>query len=1157
MSIFKESFTKEIRGSLKARQDAIQKRNADSIVYLNTRTAWIKMSSSVNVYSKTALPNPTQDDLLNEKNYDDSLARQYVLKGGVLNNGKLKSGVGGWNNAYSNVSQEGSAYQRGIRPMPGINSIDIKSKSAYGSLREIVVNFQCWDIKQLEDLELLYMRPGYTALIEWGWTPYLNNTGGLESTISTYDFFSKTRPKEDIWKDLFIKSNDSGGNYDAMFGFVKNFGWSARADGGYDCSTTLISIGEIIESLKINYTPALQNLILNSKGLLVPQLIIDEVVANAYKKNKLAGIFAELYKHIASVDTPSNLLINSLIIPTIPGFFGSIGNVVSNYISPSSTSNKSGGEAKTLPITKDNKKFNLDFFVRDVTIENSPTTDNDKDALVGIGADKTQVYINLESLTTLLNEFVILSDGTNNTPLIKLSTKERIYDKPSGSIPSDLLCLSHPLQLSIDPTICYIKNQNWGGLQNNTGILDNNIEISNKSQEFLRIPIITNAPNYNKLLDDIEKQVDLDRTSGLRTFFNNIFGDGKTSINDEENKIKEILTSIKEQNNPDYWRELNRQCLIRKQKTLYELLNTSYYIGLDDDQITSLVGPNYSSLIDVDIAAEFAETLKPQIEKRKEASTKVEYLKNPNVKPFFYGGNGGNPDSGMGVIGNIYVNLQFLYSLVLSNSLENTDKKEKQEINLYDFIKSILSQISNSTGNINNFDLHIDPIDNNIGRIIDINYVDASIRDEAYEDAFELELHSLKSTVRSYSLESKIYPEQSTIVAIGAQVKGGALGTNTNTLVDFNRGIIDRIIPRKEEANNTQENQASLITEQLTNLNISITTVYDFLADTEGFFFLDPSYDVQSTGKYAGALRDLIDYERSFFDDESQDSKNRSIIPTKLSFEMDGIGGLVIGHIFKIPEYLLPKGYKGGINGIDRKLGYTITGIGHKIGENHDWTTNIDSQFIILNDPQKTGASSKSANTQGNISRNIIQGNPINITYPKNSGIGSVAEDSIKYPVLVKTEAYKSQYNTTVQKSAKVNPNTPVANSVRNQLNKNYITTTENQLSGNGDITSELGHALIVFQKLIISNPSGFSFINSKKPIRITAGNDNFHRTYDDKRNRTTHCRGLAIDIGTREFTTTQTNSIISALKESGFTYVIYHAIKSGAYHIHANIKTT
>ena len=40
-----------------------------------------------------------------------------------------------------------------------------------------------------------------------------------------------------------------------MFGYVKNYSWSAREDGGYDCSTTIVSVGEVLESLKVNYSP--------------------------------------------------------------------------------------------------------------------------------------------------------------------------------------------------------------------------------------------------------------------------------------------------------------------------------------------------------------------------------------------------------------------------------------------------------------------------------------------------------------------------------------------------------------------------------------------------------------------------------------------------------------------------------------------------------------------------------------------------------------------------------------------------------------------------------------------------------------------------------------------------------------------------------------
>ena len=244
MSIFRSTFSNFVKNQLKLRQNAIQGRSPQAIQQLNSRNAWTRMTSAVDVGGDNG-----------------ALAKSYILQSGTLNsNNNLKSGIGNSfdNNAYSNTAQDGNPYTRGIRPMPGITSVELKSMTAYGSLRQAVVNFQCWDMKQLEDLELLYMRPGYTVLLEWGWVPYFDNKGNYKSNFTDYyDIINKVsdiqnnQPK--IYKALYDKSVNSGGNYDAMYGKVQNYSWSARPDGGYDCQTTIISIGEIIDSLKVNY----------------------------------------------------------------------------------------------------------------------------------------------------------------------------------------------------------------------------------------------------------------------------------------------------------------------------------------------------------------------------------------------------------------------------------------------------------------------------------------------------------------------------------------------------------------------------------------------------------------------------------------------------------------------------------------------------------------------------------------------------------------------------------------------------------------------------------------------------------------------------------------------------------------------------------------
>lgn len=807
MSIFKDTFIDSVQTQLKRRQDALISRTPDSIRYLNSRNAWIKMSSSVNV------------DGLND------VASLNVLKGGILSPFGLKSGVGD-DAAYSRFTPNGEPNLRGLRPMPGITSIDIKSKSAYGSLREVNVNFQCWDIKQLEDLELLYMRPGYTVLIEWGWLPYLNNQGVLQHNLEggTYDIIKQTPSKETIWKDLFDKSKALGGNYDAMFGYVKNYSWSARPDGGYDCVTTIISIGEIIESLKTNYAPLTINLNKTSLGLLKVKPIGTEV-EKKYKKNILAGLFAEMYKLAIENENNSNL---------------------------------DDKGKKYFIVDKNNNNTTYDFFLRKVEIKNSV---DDENKTIGEGANKNHVYIKLKSLIDILNKYVILADSRKNEskPLIELSLKERTYDKskgPNNEEPplKDLLCLSHPLQISVDPTICLIGNDLWANI----------------------------------------KKPEVPATDVTQT----------------------IQTAA---------------------STFISSLSAGLSIGN-----ASTVATNVASAPSQ--AEEIADSL-----------DSIQYLK--NLDSYFF-----DSTKNLGVIGNIYINLQFLYGLSLDNNLESQDKKEKQEISVYDFIKNVTSQISNCIGNVNNFDIHVDPIDNK-ARIIDINYADEKKKVDVYNNAFTLEMHNLKSTIRSYKLESQIFPEQSTIVAIGAQVQGGALGTDSNTMSGFNRNITDRIIPAKKDPNVTQKTtEEETRKEELANLQENIKTLYEFFGDKTGLyiFWSQASYDVNRAGEYKGALRDLIKGFQSITKDKN---KYNAIIPTKLSFEMDGIGGLVIGHIFKIPDYLLPKGYKGvTLNSNNNpsqsteqkptghRLGYIVTGIGHKI-QNNDWVTNVDSQTIVLDDP--------------------------------------------------------------------------------------------------------------------------------------------------------------------------------------------------------------
>jgi len=878
MSIFRDTFKPEISGSLAARQNAMTSRTVDAIQYLNSRNSFIRMTSSVNVDGKS------------------TSAQQNILQGGTLGFLGLKSGIGTLNyNAYSTKTTSGQDNRLGIRPMAGITSIDVKSKSAYGSLREVVVNFQCWDIRQLEELELLYMRPGYTVLVEWGWIPYLDNKGKMVTTPpAPYDIINKSATAlSDIAKDLYNKSLTSGGNYDATFGYIKNYQWSARPDGGYDCQTTVISTGEIIESLKVNYI--LPNLVdyklydSTSKGNGYLNDEFSDQGANpsmnftqAYEKNTLAGIWSELFYKLLSP--------------------------VSKF--------KTGGIFDTIATSRGIDRNKLYYNFKDLKFNN--ITSN----TVGGIADNVGTwnsYITLDVALEFINKYITAAQSPSNEALVKFYlTTSNITNTKS----EELLCLAHPLQVSVDPSVCLIKSPLWYESSDDKSIT------SNISQTVSASAI----PALEQKAKAIVKE--LNNASGVDTVeVNFIKAVKKIDTIDLFVLVEDEMKVIKPQNTTTLEGLINDQFEDDNLSEVNQIKDHLTSINLKAEVDVSKADPLRFEKITIPPPSSNASQITTISSNLPNALNAIEPLKLIPLNYFYED----KPDNELGIIRNIYVNLDFLYRTAIDTNIESQDHKERNEISLYKYVKSIIFAINSAIGSMNNFEIHVDPIDNNIARIIDINFT-SPVKPA---NLFELQVHNLNSVVRNYSLQSQIFPEQSTMIAIGSQVKGGQLGIQNNTMIDFNKGLIDRIIPSKDLPNQKSIQQSTSDNKMAASLASIIQLFASFIKEGP------TSTDATSTNldslysQAKNSLRDIIVYFQSTI---NSSSANRSIIPIKFSFEMDGIGGLVIGHLFKINDDILPKGYKKA------NLGQTITGISHTVN-NSDWTTKIDALNIILDDP--------------------------------------------------------------------------------------------------------------------------------------------------------------------------------------------------------------
>lgn len=1028
MSIFNQPLSETIKNTLVRKQNLMGKENRSpqELAFLNSNTSWVSLKSSVNV-----------------NNDDGALAKNNILQGGLESSGKFKSGItSDSSGAYSLYNSDGTKNELGIKPMPGITSISVDNIGAYGSLRKATINFQCWDIKQLEILEKLYMRPGYTLLLEFGRITYIDKDGKLVKISSNQDFFSGKgiENMQSYLNELHRKSIKSEGNYDAFFGYITNYGWNARPDGGYDCKTELISTGELLESLKVNYSFAgavdfstLQNgdeiitteqaAAAKFKGIIFPQFHTRQYKLDIkqlnieYSKNILSGLAYELYTILRYAETPSEAT-------SFPGV----------------------SAAKTLKIKKINGE-SIDVNFAEITYGPTVNPTDAKDLFI---VDNKNYYITLESFCDIFTEFVLLKSYDNDKSgkstkskgdLLALSTNDRTYYKEKDGNADPLLCLFNQLMLSTNPDVCWIRNDDWVNVLKGT-VIETKLQ-SIKVSEFQDPDVNSTASNEvkRKIVGWIKKLL----TPQKNTVVNDIINTVKSSTLSKDEYIKLInknFTYIRggksATNNKQYrWdaflsfggtgteiAELRSK--YNDAETLGTLLykvnavkinsgisggeiavSTDIYLSSEEAFVQKLrvKYPNVEQLVqqtqnNIDEAAKIAE----EDQKNKtELNTISDNYKNINdsINQSFIYAKGGTA-SRFGQIGNIYINLKHIYNLSKDANLISQDQSGNGKLSASSFIKKLLQDIQVSLCNVNQFELHIDPTDG-VGRIIDLNYIN---KDKvAGSDMFKFEIGSNKSIVRDLKLESQIFSDQSSIVAISAQQDGNKLGLNNSTLVGFNEGITDRMIPKKDSyLNNLEAQEVTIVQNYVSSLSFIVNEyLKNFVGkattkpmstaaqvsaaeqgtSNEAIFggeLKDSNFNSGASLSYSNSLKDIIFFFTSL-SSFNTDNKGKAFIPTLLSMTIDGLSGFIIGNLFKVDNTFVPNYYKKG-----EKLAYILTKINHEISGN-DWTTTIsgypfnlesnstevkninDFKVIVSIDPNPTGTSGVGNGTDVSLGR--------------------------------------------------------------------------------------------------------------------------------------------------------------------------------------------
>jgi hypothetical protein len=477
MGIFKETLADSIQTQLRARTLIVRGVNDDNpnnisrdnrsglLPWYLSKNAWVKMSSFTDYNDGRVYFDGSGSVLVDTSkgNYDDDkLSKKYVLFGGSLyfqsgsniSQETLRFGVATPSAVYGgNIDRAGKSgvnhpyfRQMGIRPMPGITGVELRTLGAYGSIFETTVKFNCWDSHQLNELELLYMRPGYSVLLEWGWSQYLDYNDSLTNAKSTLredaiktqsyiggtiDPFGTKLTQDIVYKQLQSLREKYRHNYDGMLGYVKNFKWKLRRDGGYDCETVLISMGEVINTIKMSTN---SNTLRNDASLNLTK------VNDSYTYDDYENILLSL---------------KALQERLLPGDFQSINesqysgswNYDINYVNPKDVEEK----------LKKSKYPDQAKRLADQPYFKYVISDPDGDSYVGSKYE----YITLDVWLAIIGSYCNLKQK---------SKSGEVSDVVRLLVPTDTdYCLAGPDTISIDAGVCLVKNE--GAFAKEFGVL--------------------------------------------------------------------------------------------------------------------------------------------------------------------------------------------------------------------------------------------------------------------------------------------------------------------------------------------------------------------------------------------------------------------------------------------------------------------------------------------------------------------------------------------------------------------------------------------------------------------------------------------------------------------------------------------------------------
>ncbi len=441
MNILGSPFAEWVTTQIEQRQFSLGRgsgKDTKDLLYQQSKTPWIRLASSVDLLQDEGggidiLKRLGGLDGINIADIaGDGLAKNFILQGGAISkvgdSFRANAGLNTTNQTFNGAYGWGGTSERGFIPMPGITEASLKYMNN-GALTKTTINIKCYSKVQLALIDALYMRPGYTLLLEFGWSNYLNNSGELQtfnnfnSPALRYMFNKQIQEKNhfEITKRIEKERKNRFGNYEGVYGKISNFKWTFNPDGSYDCTINLTGLGDVLESLKVNIS-------LNA--------IDDETIKNKKKSEE----DDEKSDDIPLIANANKTSLNTWLFSIYQNY-----KVPGRIYGDNTNDGIHEAQLKQFPLPSDDfKKTDISIKKAVLCLGDTSTDDDDNES--------PQAYVTFGYLIAYIQKYIITQDPNTGIPTFSFDMKFEDLENDENYI------LSPPGQFSPNPLICVIPH---------------------------------------------------------------------------------------------------------------------------------------------------------------------------------------------------------------------------------------------------------------------------------------------------------------------------------------------------------------------------------------------------------------------------------------------------------------------------------------------------------------------------------------------------------------------------------------------------------------------------------------------------------------------------------------------------------------------------